>query len=357
MMGKQRIGVLIGDGVGPEIVPETVRAIEAAVGAVAPGAVELVELPMGLDAIERFGSMVPDRTVEELRSCRGWIMGPHDSAAYPPEHDGTPNRILRTAFRLVANIRPVRVHPGVPAVADAADLVIVRENTEGFYSDRNLHLGHGELMVTEDVAITLGVFTRSVVRHVVREAFGLAQGRRRKVTVIHKANVLPRSTGMFLEVAHELAPEFPEVEVDDMLVDAAAAAFVRDPGRFDVIVTENLFGDVLSDLGAELCGSLGLSGSLNAGADIAMAQAGHGAAPDIAGRDVANPVGMIVSGAMLLRWLGVRAGDPRLVEAGRRIEEAVDAVFAGGVRTRDVGGTAGTREFGQAVLDELARRG
>jgi len=353
-MVTQRIGVLVGDGVGPEIVPATVGILEAAIAAVAPGSVEFVRFPMGLEAIETHGSMVPEATVEGLKGCRGWIMGPHDSESYPPEHQGTPNRILRTSFRLVSNIRPIRVHPGVPAAVERADLVIVRENTEGFYSDRNLYLGHGELMVTEDVAITIGVFTRPVIRHVVREAFALAQGRRGKVTVIHKANVLPRSTGMFLEVAHEVAAEFPGVEVDDILVDAAAAALVRDPSRFDVIVTENLFGDVLSDLGAELCGSLGLSGSLNAGADVAMAQAGHGAAPDIAGLGVANPVGMMVSGAMLLRWVGAREGDDRLVVAGRLVEEAVDAAFASGVRTRDVGGTASTAAFTAAVLAALA---
>lgn len=354
MSEGHRLGVLIGDGIGPEVVPPTVRILEAALNVRAPDIVTFVPLPMGLSAIQEHGAMVPEVTLEGLRTCRGWIMGPHDSASYPPGHDGTPNLVLRTAFRLVSNVRPLRVHPGVPALAEAADLVIVRENTEGFYSDRNLFVGHGELMVTEDVAITIGVFTRRVIRQVVRDAFDLAASRRGHVTVIHKANVLPRSTGMFLEVAREIARDFPGVEVDDLLVDAAAAVLVRDPARFDVIVTENLFGDILSDLGAELCGSLGLSGSLNAGTDIAMAQAGHGAAPDIAGRGIANPVGMIVSGAMLLRWLGARAGDTRLLDAARAVESAVDMVFAAGVRTADVGGTADTATFTSAVLDALA---
>lgn len=356
MIETQRIGVLTGDGVGPEVVPPTVRILEAALDACEPGIVTFVPLPMGLSAIEKHGAMVPEVTLDGLRGCRGWIMGPHDSASYPSGYEGTPNLVLRTVFRLVSNVRPLRVHPGVPSLAEAADLVIVRENTEGFYSDRNLHFGHGELMVTEDVAITIGVFTRRVIRQVVRDAFVLAASRRGHVTVIHKANVLPRSTGMFLEVAREIAADFPDVEVDDLLVDAAAAALVRDPARFDVIVTENLFGDILSDLGAELCGSLGLSGSLNAGADIAMAQAGHGAAPDIAGRGIANPVGMIMSGAMLLQWLGARAGDDRLIGAARAVENAVDAVFAAGVRTADVGGTADTAAFASAVLDALAAR-
>ncbi len=356
MAEKHRIGVLVGDGIGEEVVPATVQVLEAALRRVDGGdaAIDFIPLPMGRVAIEEHGSMVPESTVAGLRTCEGWIMGPHDSASYPAEHAGTPNLILRKNFRLISNIRPVRVYPGVPALATAADMVIVRENTEGFYSDRNLYLGHGELMVTPDVAITLGVFTREVIERVVRDALALAAGRRGHVTVIHKANVLPRSTGMFLEVAHELSGEFPGVRIDDLLVDAAAAMLVRDPARFDVIVTENLFGDILSDLAAELCGSLGLSGSLNAGVDIAMAQAGHGAAPDIAGRGIANPVGMIASGAMLLRWLGARHGDERLIAAAGRADEALSAAFLTGVRTRDVGGTAGTDEFVAAVLEATA---
>ena len=237
------------------------------------------------------------------------------------------------------------------------DLLLVRENTEGMYSDRNLYLGHGELMPTPDVALTLGVFTRPVIRRVVELAFQLASTRRGHLTVVHKSNVLPRSTGMFLEVAHELAPRFPDVIVDDVLVDAAAALLVRDPGRFDVLVTENLFGDVLSDLAVELSGSLGLGSSLNAGPDAAMAQAAHGAAPDIAGRGVANPAGLVLSTVQLLRWLAARHDDAAIGRVADRVEAAVEAVLDGGPRTPDLGGGASTAAFTAAVVAAVADPG
>lgn len=351
MAHSYRVGVLVGDGIGPEIVPATVEVLRAALDTEPSVALDLVHLAMGAAAIATHGQMVPTETVDGLRGCDGWIMGPHDSASYPPEHrdQGTPNRILRRAFALTANVRPARRLAGVPALTPDMDLLIVRENTQGFYSDRNLHAGHGELLITPDVATTIGVFTRPTIREVVELAFQFASARRNGLTVVHKANVLPRSTGMFLEVARELAPAFPDVVVDDVLVDAAAALLVRDPSRFDVMVTENLFGDVLSDLAAELCGSLGLGASLNAGPETAMAQASHGAAPDIAGRGTANPVGLITSTTLLLRWLGSRHDDAVLTRVAARIESALGSVLAGGVHTPDLGGRATTVDVTTAV--------
>lgn len=352
MVRPYRLGVLTGDGIGHEIVPAAIEVLEAGLATEPTVGLDLVPLPMGAEAIKSHGAMVPHVTVEGLRGCDGWLMGPHDNASYAAEDrgQGTPNRVLRTAFRLTANVRPARQLPGVPARGAAMDLLVVRENTEGFYSDRNLYVGHGELLPTPDVALTIGVFTRPVIREVVDLAFQLAASRRGTLTVVHKANVLARSTGMFLEVCEELGPQYPEVTVDDQFVDAAAALLVRDPGRFDVMVTENLFGDVLSDLAVELAGSLGLGASLNAGADTAMAQAVHGAAPDIAGRGIANPTGLMLSGAMLLRWLGHTHRDDALVRAADRIETAVHEVLSTGPRTRDLGGTATTRAFTSAVV-------
>lgn len=351
-----RLGVLTGDGIGQEIMPATLAVLEAAVSAEPSVAIDLVPLPMGAEAIAAGEQMVPERTVAWLRRCDGWIMGPHDSDSYGPDHraQGTPNVVLRKTFALTANVRPARQLAGVPSRGAEMDLLLVRENTEGFYSDRNLYVGHGELLPTPDVAITIGVFTRPVIREVVRIAFELAAARRGKLTVVHKANVLPRSTGMFLEVRDELAADFPTVEVDDVLVDAAAALLVRDPGRFDVMVTENLFGDVLSDLAIELSGSLGLGASLNAGASIAMAQAAHGAAPDIAGRGIADPIGLILSTTLLLRWLQARYQDPALGAVADRIDAAVHAVLADGPRTPDLGGHATTEELTSAVVAAVA---
>lgn len=310
MVRRYRIAVLEGDGIGPEVVGAALDVLGATAAAEPELAYDLVPLPMGAIAIAAHGTPLPRETVQGLRTCDGWISGPHDNQSYPVGAQGTPNTTLRRELDLFANVRPSRALNPSAATAPDIDLVIVRENTEGFYSDRNLHRGHGELMPTADVALTVGVFTRPAIRRIVDLAFRLAAQRRKRLTVVHKANVLRDTTGMYLEVAEELAPGYPEVAWDDVLVDAAAALLVRTPARFDVLVTENLFGDVLSDLAAELAGSLGAGSSLNAGERQAMAQASHGAAPDIAGRGIANPVGLVLSTALLLRWLGEATAPP-----------------------------------------------
>jgi 3-isopropylmalate dehydrogenase len=231
--------------------------------------------------------------------------------------------------------------------------VIVRENTEGLYSDRNLWLGNGELMPTDGVVLTVGLFTRDATRRIAREAFELARQRRKHVTIVHKSNVMPVAFGMFVDEVRDVGRAFPEVEVDDVLLDAMAAYLVRRPETFDVIVTENLFGDTLSDLTGELVGALGMAQSLNAGVDYAMAQAAHGSAPDIAGRGVANPIGMIGSAAMLLEWLGHKYDDDATTVAGRSIDAAIDTALERGVRTPDLGGSATTDEVADAIAAAL----
>ncbi|WP_251863036.1 isocitrate/isopropylmalate family dehydrogenase [Achromobacter sp. Marseille-Q4962] len=236
------------------------------------------------------------------------------------------------------------------------DLVVVRENTEGFYADRNIESGNSELLITPDVVVSLRRITRHCCERIARSAFELAMTRRKRVTIVHKANVLKRGDGMFIEMCHAVAREFPEVAVDDVIVDAMMAHVVRAPQRFDVIVTTNMFGDILSDLTAELSGSLGLGGSLNAGKDYAMGQAAHGSAPDIAGKDLANPVSQILSAAMLLNWYGQKRGDPRFLEAAAAIESAIADTIAAHECTADVGGKLGTRAAGEAFLRRLAAR-
>jgi 3-isopropylmalate dehydrogenase len=233
------------------------------------------------------------------------------------------------------------------------DLVIARENTEGFYADRNMAWGIGEFMPTPDVALAVGKITRQATERIARTAFALARQRRRKVAIVHKANVLRKTSGLFLEVCRTVGKDFPEVVVEDYHIDAMTALLVRRGADFDVIVTENMFGDILSDLAGELSGSLGMAPSINASATQAMAQASHGSAPDIAGKDVANPVGMILSAAMLLAWLGGERTDPAAGAASQAIERAVAAVLENGPRTRDLGGTAGTREFTSAIVQHL----
>jgi 3-isopropylmalate dehydrogenase len=234
------------------------------------------------------------------------------------------------------------------------DLVIVRENTEGFYADRSMYAGPGEFMPDADSAFSIRKITALASRRVARAACEIAAARSGKLTVVHKANVLKLTDGLFLREVRAVAAEFPTVTLDEVIVDAAAALLVREPARFDVIVTTNMFGDILSDEASELSGSLGLGGSINAGDDICVAQAQHGSAPDIAGQGVANPTSLILSAAMLLDWLGRRASDAALTDAATRIERAVDRVLDDPLtRTRDVGGPLGTDAFAQAVLAAL----
>ncbi|MGH2558523.1 MAG: isocitrate/isopropylmalate dehydrogenase family protein [Thermomicrobiales bacterium] len=353
-MQTYRLGVLRGDGIGPEIVAATVQVVDAAARRTGVD-LEWAPLPMGWEAIRAHGCALPDETKRALAECHGWIMGPHDSASYPDSERErrNPSGELRHHFDLFANIRPCTSYPGIDCTSPGADLVIVRENSEGFYPDRNMHLGVGEFMPTPDMALSVGLFTRRACERIAHVAFRLAQQRRRYVTVVHKANVIRLGTGLFRDACRDVAAAYPDVRLDDEHVDAMAAHLVRRAPDFDVIVTENMFGDILSDLAAELTGSLGLAPSLNAGADHAMAQAAHGSAPDLAGLDVANPIGEILSAALLLRWLGDRYGDDRLVSAGGLIETAVERTLADGVRTRDLGGDVGTGAFARIIVERL----
>lgn len=357
MTQQLRIGLLEGDGIGPEIVPVAAWVVDAALTAV-DCEVEWVPLPLGRSAIDQYGTAIPDETVATLDDLDLWILGPHDSASYPPEHRSglTPGGSIRKRFDLYANIRPAMAYPHVPSVSPRMDVIIVRENSEGFYSDRNMARGTGEFMPTPDIALSVGVVTRAATERIAVSAFELAMTRRRHVTIVHKANVLTMTTGLFLDVCREVGERYPQVRVTDEHVDAMAAHLVRRGDEFDVVVTENLFGDILSDLAAELAGSLGIAASINTSASKAMAQASHGAAPDIAGQGIANPVGIIGSAAMLLDWQGLRIGDAALGIAADNIRGAVGAALSTGVATADLGGSASTAQFTDEVLAELALR-
>ncbi|WP_214110130.1 isocitrate/isopropylmalate dehydrogenase family protein [Acrocarpospora catenulata] len=356
-MTSYRLGVLEGDGIGPEIVPASVLVLDAALAAVGAPPVEWVRLPLGASAIDAHGDAVPESTLAALAELDAWLLGPHDSAAYPEPHRSrlNPSGTIRKHFDLFANIRPAKAFEGAYAIVPHTDLVIVRENTQGFYADRSTYKGSGEFMPSPDVAIAMGIITRPAVERIAVAAFELAARRRGKLTIVHKANVLKLTTGMFRDVCREVAARYPDVEVDDFHIDAMTVHLVRRANDFDVIVTENMFGDILSDLAGEIAGSLGIAPSINASHERAMAQAAHGSAPDIAGQDVANPIAMILSSAMLLDWLGARHQDAALTQAAALIEAAVAGTVRAGTRTRDMGGTAGTREFAEAVAADLKR--
>jgi len=261
---------------------------------------------------------------------------------------------VRTEYDLYANIRPARTPPGIQAKGGTFDLVIVREVTEGHYADRNMHLGHGEVMPTRDMVLSLRKVTRAASERIARQAFDLAMRRRRPLTSVHKANVLRLGDGLFLEAVETVAADYPEVTVAPVLVDAMCAHLVRAPERFDVIVTTNMYGDILSDLAAELSGSLGLAGSILTNDALCVAQAQHGAAPDIAAQHQASPCSLMLSAAMLLDWLAVRHGRGDLGRAAGTIRTAIDRVLADpATRTADLGGQLGTASFGRAVAEAL----
>jgi 3-isopropylmalate dehydrogenase len=349
--------VLPGDGIGPEITSATLNVLAAVDEKFGLG-VEVEQREIGLASLAAIGTTLPAEVLARIREVDGVILGPVSHYDYPERAAGgiNPSAELRTTFELYANVRPCRSRDDLTLLRQPMDLVIVRENTEGFYSDRNMHAGSGEFMPDADSAFSIRKITARGSERVARAAFELAQGRARKVTAVHKANVLKLSDGLFLRQVRKVAKDYPEVHLDELIVDAAAAALIRRPSSFDVIVTTNMFGDILSDEASELAGSLGLGGAINAGDDVCVAQAQHGSAPDIAGRNIANPVSLILSAAMLLDWIGRRTDNPTAVTAARAVQSTVDAILDDpDTRTRDVGGTRTTTEFTAAVVSAIGR--
>jgi 3-isopropylmalate dehydrogenase len=349
-LSDYRILLLPGDGIGPEISAATLAVTRAAAGE----RLRFETMEIGEASLAAEGTTLPGAVLEAVPRAAGTILGPVSHYTYPAGQPN-PSAQLRTRFGLYANIRPCRSREGLSILRTPMDLVIVRENTEGFYSDRSMYAGSGEFMPDADSAFSIRKITAEASRRVARAACQIAAARSGRLTVVHKANVLKLSDSLFLRCVREVAADFSSVTLDEVIVDAAAALLIRDPARFDVIVTTNMFGDILSDEASELSGSLGLGGSINAGDEICVAQAQHGSAPDIAGQGVANPTSLILSAAMLLDWIGRRHDDPELCAAARRIETAVDADIADPAkRTRDLGGTLGCEAFAAAVIEALA---
>lgn len=355
-----RILVLPGDGIGPEIVRSSVEVLKAASDKFGLG-LTFDQEDIGFASLEKYGTTLRDEVLEKARDYDGIILGTISHADYPRPEKGGKN--VSAAFRcgldLYANVRPARTRSYLPTNMKAGksmDLVIMREATEGFYPDRNMALGWGEMMPSPDMALSVRKITRHCSERIARRSFELAMKRRKKVTAIHKANSFYMTDGLFLESVRKVAKEFPEVQLDDLLVDASTAHMVKNPERFDVLVATNFYGDILSDLASELSGSLGLAGSVMAGDNLCCAQAQHGSAPDIQGQDKANPTSMILSVAMLLQWLGEHRSSEALLNAGLKIEQAVDAVLENpATRTPDLGGSIGTKAFSQAVVAALGK--
>jgi 3-isopropylmalate dehydrogenase len=345
-----KLGILLGDDIGLEVVPECVKVMQAAAGKVGL-AIAWQELPIGRRGHELHGHTFPEVTAEALGRLDGWILGPIGHGAYPRNDPTWILPPVRKRFELFASLRPVKSYPDLPSVHKDVDIVFVREVNEGMQSPGIVAMGSGEFRPTDEITIGTRVITRRGSSRVAREAFEIARTRRRRqVTAVHKEPVFRLACGMFAEECRKVAAEFPGVRFEEAMVDTFAMKLVMQPQRYDVVVTTNQFGDILTDEGAGLVGGLGLAPGLCAGERHAMAQATHGSAPDIAGKGVANPYAMIMSGKLLLDWLFRKHREPKAAEAARLIDTAMDRVIAEGrALTPDLGGQAGTAEMGDAV--------
>lgn len=337
-MAKPTVTLIRGDGIGPEISAATLKILDAAGAELAWD-----EQLAGLAAVDAEKDPLPQRTIDSIEKHRLALKGPLAT----PKGEGyrSVNVALRQHFDLYANVRPARSLPGVPSRYEGVDLVVVRENTEDIYSGIEHYVGPGRA-----AAESIAVITRHGSERIVRYALEYARReQRKKVTLVHKANILKFSNGLFLDVGREVAKQFPDVAFDDMIVDACAMQLVKDPKKLDVIVTMNLFGDILSDLCAGLVGGLGVAPGFNLGKEAAIFEAVHGTAPDIAGKGVANPTALTLAAAELCDHVGQR-------DAARRVRQGVMAALVNAdERTRDLGGRADTKTFTDAVCRHMGK--
>jgi 3-isopropylmalate dehydrogenase len=345
-----KIAILPGDDIGLEVVPECIKVMKAAAARERLD-VDWRPLPIGKKGHEEHGHTLPTLTEQALRELDGWIMGPIGHAAYPR---GDPTWVMppvRKKFDLFAAVRPALSHAAIPSIHKDVDIVFLRELTEGLLYSETVVAGLPEFRPNDDITVAMRVITRRGSNRVAREAFEIARTRaRKKVTAAHKEPVYRLACGMFAEECRKVARDYPDVTFEEMMIDSISMKLVTVPQQFDVVVTTNQFGDILTDIGAGLVGGLGLAPGLCVGERQAMAQATHGSAPDIAGRNIANPYAMIMSGQMLLAWLGRKRNEPGATAAAERIEAAVKAVIAGRKHlTRDLGGDASTTEMGDAI--------
>ncbi len=342
MVDSPHTAVLIpGDGIGPEV-SQAVRLVLEAAGA--PLRWDIHQA--GLAALEAGPEVLPQETLAAIEKHQVALKGPCTT----PVGEGftSVNVQLRKRLNLYAAVRPVRSLPGVPTRYQDIDLIILRENTEGLYSGV-------ENQVTDDAVMSMKVATQTACLRIAHWAFRFATQRARKrITVFHKANIMKMTDGLFLRCAREVHQrDYPNIEYQEVIIDAGCMKLVQDPTQFDVLLLENLYGDVVSDLCAGLVGGLGVVPGANIGEEQAVFEAVHGSAPDIAGQGVANPLALLMSSVMMLNHLTSQRNDPRCGQVAERIKTAYNRALADGQKTRDLGGTLGTDDFAQAVIDRL----
>lgn len=335
-----KISLITGDGIGPELSASAVTVLDAIHDNLGLK-FDVTMLQAGDAALESTGAALPDETVKYIKHSDACLKAPVGESA------ADVIVVLRRMLDLYANVRPAKSYPHMPALCDGIDMVIVRENTEDLYTGKEFSLG--------DSAVALRIISESASKRIARYAFESAVRRNsmKKVTCVHKSNVMRMTDGLFAKSCTEVSLDYPDIKFEHMYVDACAMNMIRQPEQFDVIVTTNLFGDILSDESSQVVGGLGMAPAANIGDDFALFEPVHGAAFDIAGQNIANPSSFLLSIKMMTDWLGSKHGDSRCIEAGQRIESAIFDLVKSGVRTKDIGGNMTTSEFTEEVARSI----
>ena len=335
-----QISLITGDGIGPEISESVIKVLET-VNDKLDLKIKIEKLEAGDNALKKTGKALPESTLESVKKSNACLKAPVGESA------ADVIIVLRRMLNLYANIRPAKSYPNMPALKDNIDLIIVRENTEDLYTGMEFDIGN--------TAVALRTISEDASKRIAKYAFLIAAQRnqKRKVTCVHKSNVMRKTDGLFVRSCSDIAKGFQDIHFEQMYVDACAMNLIRQPEAFDVIVTTNLFGDILSDEAAQVVGGLGMAPAANIGDDFALFEPVHGAAFDIAGKQAANPSSFILSAKMMFEWLGMKNNDQKCFAVAKKIESAVYGVVKNGIKTKDIGGNMTTSEFTRYVNSNI----
>ena len=335
-----KISLITGDGIGPEL-SESVIDVLNAVNDKFGVKVEVIKLQAGDVALKKTGKALPDETLDTIKKSDACLKAPVGESA------ADVIVVLRRLLDLYANIRPAKSYPNMPVLKEGIDMVIVRENTEDLYTGMEFDIG--------ETSIALRSISKSASERIAKHAFMTAEQRngKKKVTCVHKSNVMKKTDGLFAKTCESVAKNYPKIAFEQMYVDACAMNLIRQPEAFDVVVTTNLFGDILSDEASQVVGGLGMAPAANIGDKFALFEPVHGAAFDIAGKQIANPSSFILSAKMMFEWLGMKNNDKSCYNVAKKIEDAVYGIVKEGIKTKDIGGDKSTREFTQNVIARI----
>ena len=333
-----KISLITGDGIGPEL-SESVIDVLNSVNDKLGVKLEIIKLDAGDAALKKTGKALPDETLNAIKNSDACLKAPVGESA------ADVIVLLRRLLDLYANIRPAKSYPNMPSLKENIDMIIVRENTEDLYTGMEFDVG--------ETSVALRVISKKASERIAKYAFKIAEQRNKKVTCVHKSNVMRKTDGLFSSVCQEISKNYPKISFEQMYVDACAMNLIRQPESFDVIVTTNLFGDILSDEASQVVGGLGMAPAANIGEKFALFEPVHGAAFDIAGKQIANPSSFILSAKMMFEWLGMKNNDKMCYDAAKKIEDAVYGIVKEGIKTKDIGGNKSTKEFTQGVIARI----